>query len=515
MNPATTAQDGLRIWTNAMSLPSDLFEAGMHFAQTGADLFGASFHYFNDFLGPLAEGAELFTQVEMARALKNPEQLPLQVIELCSLGNYNAKLMQIGYEGSLQNLLEFSLKKGIEYNIALLNSLVGINSGKDLLSVAKKSAQAAKLLNNLPAGIEGIKQDFGIHLENGSYREIARTPRSKLFLVFPLDENGAGSKDLINWELKPIIIGPPQVLGANILAFLPKLGKSYIHNFANAGIPTFVVLMNDITTCEAVQTMAPDDDCTDFVHYAKVVKKLTGKLPTLTGYCQRGFSIAGHFMSGALEGLSDAFFSCVAPFDGTESIELTKYLNDLPPRYRDLLYGTLTYPNGNQVASGKLMALVYKIKALGGREFPLSVFFRDLVLMYVAAEKGKQPSPTVYALNRWMLERTDIPLEMTKESYASYTIPITPEGVLPIKRFGQPVSFNWFKQHPEVLFKLFYAGDDDLVDEPTALAPQKHGAVEKKNVHDMKRGHVAGATSPLNKDQENGPLYWQLQLSRG
>jgi hypothetical protein len=36
--------------------------------------------------------------------------------------------------------------------------------------------------------------------------------------------------------MKPVIIIPPFVLGANILSFLPKEQKSYAHCFANKGI---------------------------------------------------------------------------------------------------------------------------------------------------------------------------------------------------------------------------------------------------------------------------------------
>jgi hypothetical protein len=84
---------------------------------------------------------------------------------------------------------------------------------------------------------------------------------------------------------KPILILPPYVLGANILAFLPGEYKSYVHCFANQGIPTYIRIVKDIDTTPAVQVMTGEDDCRDTRLFCEQVKARHGKPVTLSRYC--------------------------------------------------------------------------------------------------------------------------------------------------------------------------------------------------------------------------------------
>lgn len=47
----------------------------------------------------------------------------------------------------------------------------------------------------------------------------------------------------VNESGKPMLVLPPYVLGANILAFLPDEQRSYVHSFSNKGIPTYIRIM--------------------------------------------------------------------------------------------------------------------------------------------------------------------------------------------------------------------------------------------------------------------------------
>ena len=178
---------------------------------------------------------------------------------------------------------------------------------------------------------------------------------------------------------KPVLIIPPYVLGASILAFLPGENKSYTHCFANQGIPTYIRIMKDINVTPAVQTMTGEDDCLDMKRFCEVIRERHGKPVTLNGFCQGGFVAALNLMSGELDGLVDAFATCVAPMDGTRSKALVEYLEHIPPRFRDLGYAGKTLPNGNRIVDGKVMSWVYKLKSME-REAPVFTYYRDLAM---------------------------------------------------------------------------------------------------------------------------------------
>jgi len=174
-------------------------------------------------------------------------------------------------------------------------------------------------------------------------------------------------------DMKPVLIIPPYVLGANILAFLPGEDKSYVHCFANQGIPTYVRIIKDIGRTPAVQVMAGEDDARDMRLFCEKIVAAHGRPVTLNGFCQGGFVCLANLLSGELDGLVDAFITCVTPIDGTRSKALVEYLEHIPPRFRDLGYALKTLPSGNQVVDGRVMSWVYKLKSMD-REAPHMFF---------------------------------------------------------------------------------------------------------------------------------------------
>jgi hypothetical protein len=227
-------------------------------------------------------------------------------------------------------------------------------------------------------------------------------------------------------------------------------------------------------------------------------------------------------LSGELDGLVDALITCVAPMDGTRSKELANFLSHLPQRFNDLAYGTKTLPNGNTVADGKLMGWVYKLKSIE-TESPVAVFYRDLMMF--ARQKGTniKISKTAAALNYWLNnERSDLPMEITKMSFASYNTPITNDGTLPVKLFGKTLSFKRL-QEKKIKWLICYGENDDLVEKETALAPLDYIDAE---VTAFPKGHVAMATSWSHPDSAcalhtrfgeqdyRGPVRYQLDLDQ-
>jgi hypothetical protein len=286
------------------------------------------------------------------------------------------------------------------------------------------------------------------------------------------------------------------VLGANILSFLPGEQRSYAHCYANQGFPTYVRVLKDIDSSPALQVMTPEDDARDTRRFCEAILKVHGKPVTLNGYCQGGYNGLCNLLSGELDGLVDAFITCVSPMDGTRSKGLARFLSQLPPQFNDLAYGTKVLPNGNKVADGKLMGWVYKLKSIE-QEIPPAAFFRDLS-MFARQKNGEYKiSKTAAALNYWLQnERYDLPLEITRMSFASYNVPITEDGTLPVRLFGNELNLKRLKEK-KIPWLICYGTEDDLVEKETALAPLDFIDAE---VTPFPKGHVAIATSWSSPD---------------
>jgi hypothetical protein len=409
-------------------------------------------------------------------------------------------------------------KMEMENAIAAMFNTLMCSNGEDIEAFMARQAKLMDVLaREYPRAILDIEPEYGFHFERNAKAKIAETDRYILYQVFPVD-----TKTEINREGKPVIILPPYVLGANILSFLPNENKSYAHAYANQGIPTYIRILKDIHATEALQVMTGEDDARDTRLFCEKVKSLHGKPVTLNGYCQGGFSAVCNLLSGELDGLVDALITCVAPMDGTRSRELANFLSNLPQRFNDLAYGTKILPNGNAVADGKLMGWVYKLKSIE-TESPVAVFYRDLMMFARQKDKNIKISKTAAALNYWLNnERSDLPMEITKMSFASYNTPVTDDGTLPVKLFGKTLNFKRL-QEKKIKWLICYGERDDLVEKETALAPLDYVDAE---VTAFPKGHVAMATSWSHPDSAcalhtrfgdqgyRGPVRYQLDLDQ-
>jgi hypothetical protein len=241
---------------------------------------------------------------------------------------------------------------------------------------------------------------------------------------------------------------------------------------------------------------------------------------TLNGYCQGGYTALCNLLSGQLDGLVDAFITCVSPMDGTRSKGLARFLSQLPPQFNDLAYGTKVLPNGNQVADGKLMGWVYKLKSIE-HEIPAAAFSRDLSMFARQKDGEYKISKTAAALNYWLQnERYDLPLEITRMSFDSYNVPITADGTLPVRLFGEKLNIKRLKEK-KIPWLICYGTEDDLVEKETALAPLDFIDAE---VTPFPKGHVAIATSWSSPDSAcalhtrfgegnyRGPVLFHMEL---
>lgn len=471
--------------------------------------------YTNDFFIPYLLATQYFQRVEVKRLL---EETPAENIQAyLGLLENNLALMTRSLNGTAVMMESYTENEADELTEALRQTFFELNPTK----LSQFTARQAKLLdlvvNVYPKAIAAIEPEYGFHFERGEHVLADETDRFLLYRIAPSIPN----VDLQE-NAKPILILPPYVLGANILGFLPGEQRSYAHCYANRGVPTYIRILKDIESSPALQVMTGEDDARDTRRFCETLYKTHGKPVTLNGYCQGGYNALCNLLSGMLDGLVDAFITCVSPMDGTRSKGLAHFLSRLPQRFNDLEYGTKILPKGNRVADGKLMGWVYKLKSIE-QEIPAAVFYRDLMMFARQKNGAEKVSKTAAALNYWLTnERSDLPLDITRISFASYNTPISSDGTLPVRLFDEKLNLKRLKEK-NIPWLICYGTNDDLVEKETALAPLDHLDAE---VTPFPKGHVAIATSWSSPDSScalhtrfgdgnyRGPVLFHMDLDQ-
>jgi hypothetical protein len=503
--------------TGADVQPVEVYMQGLSYIASGwQDGLTAFSRYASEFLVPLMRAGDIFRSVEAEKLLQH--RSPGGTLEnYADLGLYNLDLYQRALQGVMTAFGEFLRMEGGKTAQAMAQLLFEGDWSGIQAQLKRQSELMEVLARRYPEAVQAIEPEFGFHFERGQDIRVAETDRFILYQVLSRDPAITPRP-----KGKPVLILPPYVLGANILGFLPGEKRSYAHSFADQGIPTYIRVLKDIRTSEAIQTMTPEDDARDTRRFAEAIRKRHGRALTLNGYCQGGFSGLCNILSGELDGLVDAFITCVSPIDGSCSDGLASFLSSVPRRFRELDYSAKTLPNGNKVVDGHLMGWVYKLKSIED-ESPIAAFYRDLMMFARQKPPGYKISKTAAALNFWLNhERFDLPLEITRMSFLSYNRPIAPDGEMPVRLFGRRLNIRRL-QAKQIPWLICYGLDDKLVEPKTALAPLAHVPAE---VSAFPKGHVAIATSWSDPRSEHalhtrfgehgqyrGPVRFQMDLS--
>jgi hypothetical protein len=465
-----------------------------------------------DFVNPWLSAYTYFLREEMEKLNSGRVIDPANYASLAKMSSERA---MAAWEAVMEKAWAYHTKELFRF----LSSVLQINGNGNAMNLYYDELMQALRTEviDMPAAVKEIRKEYGFHFESDAYVKVAETERMDLYQVLP---NIRGVK--VDPSMKPVMIAHPYVLGANILAFLPGEGKSYVHNFANQGIPTYARIIKNIDENPAVQTMTGEDDALDTRYFARILVKRHGKPVTLNGVCQGGFMFLADILTGRLDGLVDALITAASPVDGTKSPGLTGFLNEIPKDFRTLGYSLKTLPNGNKVVDGQVMSWVYKLKSIES-EFPLVSFYRDLDTFQEKIRKGvKLISKTTAAVGHWLLyDRTDLPLAITKMSKISYSKPISPSGDLPFELFGQKLNVHSLAEK-NIRLLICYGRDDKLVEPSSALAPLDFVSGEKT---EFPKGHAAMFTSwsdpkseyALHKRFENGqrgPVRFHLDLDK-
>jgi hypothetical protein len=469
------------------------------------------YRYTNEFMLPFWTALNAFLTTEKNKLVRHQPADSLK--DYLELLQFNLQVAEKGLMNSQKAANDFHSAKSTQALSAVLNTLSGNMEGDLAAFVAQQATLLEKVVFDYPQAIRAVKPHYGFHFDQAGYKKTTETDRFTVYQVLP--RNGGTPRP----GAKPILIIPPYVLGANILAFLPEEKKSYAHAYADQGIPTYIRIIKDIMDTPAVQKITGEDEALDTRTLCEKIKSIHGQQVTLNGFCQGGFVALCSLLTGELDGLVDALITCVAPMDGTRSTALIEYLEHLPPRFRDLGYAVKVLPNGNRIVDGKVMSWVYKLKSME-KEAPLFTFYRDLMMFDRNGALDRPISQTAAAINNWLIyDRNDLPEAITKMSFDSYTLPVAKDGRLPFKLFGRPLNFNRLKEK-KLPYLICYGKDDDLVDRAAALAPLDF---VKAEVTGFPKGHGAIATSWSHPDSEyalqkrfddgsRGPVRFQLDL---
>jgi len=430
-------------------------------------------------------------------AMQASRSNPMSLAETMEVLIHKNQLINKGMSATsekLQGAVWDQVEEGMQ---AFLNTVMK-QDGEKISGYLQREAEVMEAVANFHEDIEKIKDEFGFQFKTTDYELIHETDTFLMYQVLPIKE---GVK--VRNDLKPVLLIPPYMLGVHILGFLPFEDKSYAHAFANEGIPTYVRVVKDIMTTEAVQNTTPEIDCLETAELCAKLAEKHGQKVTLNGTCQGGYISLINVLSGKLAESCDALITNVAPIDGTYS----EGVAGMPELHHDFV--TETLPNGNKVANGYLLSLGMRFVAID-RETPL-IKVLDQASLHKATNLS--PGKTVAALYRWLLkERVHLPFGIHGMSSLTFQEPIADNGDLPVKLFGETLNVkkladlnvHWYQD---------YALLDDLVTPECATGANKHlegtGIIESVP---FPAGHVAILTSPYNK---RAPVNGEFQAKDG
>jgi len=452
------------------------------FAQTRAAQYYwvGIFKYVTAFMKPSVNTLNALLATEKEKlAVKSPAE---NLEDYRQLFDLNVQLARVATTNSLKAM------NGFFYAVLSKAFLAWMNTFEDEDCLSDFSSRLEEILKvtvcEYPKAVEEIKPEFGLKLDSSGYEKTAETERFDLYRVLPTQKGVTPAN-------KPILIVPPYVLGANILAFLPGEQRSYVHCYANQGVPTYIRLVKDIYTTPAVQTMTGEDDARDIRFFCGELKARHNMPVSLNGFCQGGYLCLAALLSGELDGLVDALITCVTPVDGSRSKSFVRFLNSIPIRFREIRYSQKLLPNGNTVIDGAVLSWVQKLRKLE-TESPIVSFHRDIAMFDSQATPLPKISKTAAAINYWLThDQYDLPVRIAEMSFASYSIPIDEEGALPITLFGRKLVLKRMEEK-KVPWLVCIADGDDLVDKEASLTALNYIDAE---VCVFPKGHASIATS--------------------
>jgi hypothetical protein len=187
-------------------------EASLDLLKGGMLFWNGVLKYTTEFMDPSWNALNAFINTEGEKLKRVPASQTIE--DYAEILQFNLDLACRALTSSLKQMQDYHLKDMNGLLTATLNTLTGC-TGEDLADFAARKAELLELLvNRYPRAIQDIEPEYGFHFDNGRYVKAAETDRFELYQVLPLDP-----KIPVRENGKPVVIVPPYVLGANILAF--------------------------------------------------------------------------------------------------------------------------------------------------------------------------------------------------------------------------------------------------------------------------------------------------------
>ncbi|MCP4177762.1 MAG: hypothetical protein GY756_08350 [bacterium] len=341
-----------------------------------------------------------------------------------------------------------------------------------------------------------IKNNYGFNPENLPVKEVIETDHFILYQILPY--NNCVYTDN---NKKPVLILPPYIFGADILCFIPRKNKSLIHAYANKGFPTYLRVLKDIRCSNSVQKMKAEDDILGTQKCLQKISELHSKKITLVGVSQGGIWALYGVLTGKTNDLVDALSTIVTPVTYVEKdlvflLKLLRNLYNLSVYTKDafiLVFRFLKrYKNGNWVIDRKFSTwVVNKKKSM------LTNFSKDLTIYN--EDNPVSSKKTIKRVDSWLKKSvSDLPIYITRFLYCVYIKPISSDGTMPVKVFGEILNFNYINKLG-IKYQICICKDDNIVKREDALIPCQFVDAE---ITEFPKGHMSIMTTWSNPETE-------------
>lgn len=502
--PETTpVQDVEEVETSAEQAPSplEMFMSTMVTAmKMGEDMVRITGGWATAFGNEVVKSSKLFAKAGEVQGAIMAEKMG-QLME-GKIPEYDPSVLSSASELSRVYSETFSkaMKDMSDHYIEQTNSMTEALATGDWTKVEDELARYAAALdtvNNVnPELMEEAKEKTGFNVENeNEYTLLMETPRAKVWQVLPLEEGV-----VVDDTRKPVMLVSPFMLEDRIMAIDPHNGMSFAHQFANEGIPTYVIRFDNPNENEFARDMSGEEFTDDLADATGAIKAKHGRSVALQTVCQGAYLSLLSMCSGRLDESVDAFTQIVPPNGQTEDPILQSSLQRIPESDRGHLPEVDPFPASVSTLSMQLNNLQNPVSSLIGA--------------INAAKKGPMSSSAA-AMNVWLEshETRPMPRKMVELTLQGAVAPVSPEGVLPQRLYGEELSLQRMRNKK---WGIFAGGRDNVVSPVSARAPlglpcfAEEPLTDVVYVEDPKAGHVSfltGYTTKQGREKNpNNPL---------
>ena len=307
--------------------------------------------------------------------------------------------------------------------------------------------------------------EYGFKLIEPYCKKIAENEYFILYQVMPVKDSIQ-----IDNNKKPILIIPPYILGANIMAFQPEKNRSFTHFFANKSFPTYIRIIKNIRTEEYVHSMKIEEDVLSIKFFLEKISSKHSKKITVAGFCHGGYFALTAILSGVTKDLVDSLINISTPIDSTKGRISGDQVNFFTDNEETVRKYYKVYRNGNVVVDGRIANWFVTMS-----DFQKS----DLLIQYKNCSKTDRgvendDRNTAFYVNRMLKnDRVDLPKNIMHTLYKTYHFPITKDGILPITLFGKSLNIKKISEK-RIKYLICFSESDDLVGEEAVTAPKKY-----------------------------------------